>query len=228
MTVSYLNEYMYNTEQTNCYVYCHCNPVTMQPFYIGMGSGVRANDFRRREKRWIDYVKKHGKPVVRILFDGLTRSRALDFERVMIALYGRRGIDEFGVLVNLVDGGDAPPARSGSEAYWFGKKRSYETRKKISETRKSRKYVRVLTPEQRMQISERQRGEKSHRFGVVGLKHPRSKPVIAIERFTGICQYFESSNIAAKELGLIQGSITAVLKGHHGHYNRYFWIYADE
>lgn len=62
--------------------------------------------------------------------------------------------------------------------------------------------------------------------GKVGVDSSRGVPVLAINRFTGVQQRFESGNIATKELGLTSGSLNRVLRGKYKYTKDYFIKYA--
>jgi hypothetical protein len=107
------------------YVYRHIRLDKNEPFYIGIGSGIKGiykraynkngrNIFWKRIKNKTDYR-------VEILFDDLTWEEACEKEKEFIALYGRRNINT-GILCNMTDGGE------GS----LGCIVSSETRKKLS------------------------------------------------------------------------------------------------
>lgn len=145
------------------YVYLHKKADSGQVFYVGKGSSVHnrpASTFGRN-KWWRNTVKAHGF-IYGIVKDGLSEEAAFNLERKLIKKYGRRDIGK-GALVNLTDGGEGTSnpspevrakiskaskgnkhtlgrvmpeyektARSISN---IGKKRSVETRKKLSSAR---------------------------------------------------------------------------------------------
>jgi len=53
------------------YIYFHKNPITLEVFYVGIGSNKRAWRFKERNTHWLRYVKKHGFPVVEIIKENL-------------------------------------------------------------------------------------------------------------------------------------------------------------
>lgn len=107
------------------YVYLHRNPTTNKIFYVGKGTGNRVNTKSNRGKFYINYVKKHGNPIVEIIEKDLSNEQAIELEKYYIKYYGRRDLNT-GILVNCTDGGE------GCE----GLKHSEDTKKKMSENRK--------------------------------------------------------------------------------------------
>jgi hypothetical protein len=109
------------------YVYCHRNPTTNEIFYIGKGSGPRAYVTQSRGQYWKNYVKKHGIPIVEILYDNLEENESFTLEKQLIESLGRKDLGT-GILVNTSDGG------TGSS----GMVHSNETKNTIREARKGK------------------------------------------------------------------------------------------
>jgi hypothetical protein len=135
------------------------------PYYIGKGKGRRV------------YKKGRGevnppKDKSRIIFlkQNLTEEEAFKHEIYMIAVFGRKDLGT-GILHNKTDGGDGVSgyehseetkrklsiSRSGENNPLYGKSRSKETRRKISEGHKGK----TLPKEIKRKISEAQKG-KTH------------------------------------------------------------------
>lgn len=109
------------------YVYAHYkgnSDSLTDTFYVGKGKNDRAFVKSGKSKYWKGVVKKYGYNV-KILHEHLTEQDALAIEKLLIAIYKGFGIK----LANLTEGGDNPPSQ-------LGKKRSEETRKKLSESHK--------------------------------------------------------------------------------------------
>lgn len=116
------------------YVYEHWRPDRGECFYVGKGSGNRANCMTNRRnahhKAILGKLSRLGLCVeVRIVQSGLSNEEANDLEMDRIKFWRNDGAD----LVNHTDGGDGQRGRRQSE----------ETRLKISNALKGRK----LSPE---------------------------------------------------------------------------------
>jgi hypothetical protein len=90
-----------------CYVYFHKNPITKELFYVGIGRDYRSKDFKSgRNKHYKNYIRKHGKPIIEIIHNYLSLEQACFYEQYYIALYGRIGYENYGILVNKSEGGE--------------------------------------------------------------------------------------------------------------------------
>ena len=142
------------------YVYSLTDPrKDNQPFYIGKGCGNRCYvHLKSPEKgnnplktRTINAIREAGfEPGVSILQDGLEEQNALTEESRLIRLYGRRRIDENGILTNRVVSGTG------------GLGHSRETRAKMSRDRKGKPVNHSLEgrANRRKILSERVRSEE--------------------------------------------------------------------
>jgi len=77
------------------------------PYYIGKGKNDRV--YRRNKK---DVKPPKDKSKVIFLKQNLTEEEALQHEKYMIAVFGRKDLGT-GILHNRTDGGDNPPLRKG-------------------------------------------------------------------------------------------------------------------
>ena len=115
------------------YVYRHIRLDKNEPFYIGIATHIKRAYERnqRKNKIWKSIVNKTDYEV-EILFDDISREKALEKEIELIALYGR--IDKkTGTLSNLTDGGE------GFQGIWNkGRKASEETKRKMTEAQLKR------------------------------------------------------------------------------------------
>jgi len=116
------------------YVYVHFKTDTLEPFYIGKGSGRRMTQHSNRSIYWKRIVAKHGY-TGDILSRFTTHEEALKYEVEMIAFFRSEGFK----LCNLTDGGDGTVGYKRSDelnervaAKNRGQKRSEEAIKRIS------------------------------------------------------------------------------------------------
>lgn len=129
------------------FVYEHWRPDRDECFYVGKGSGKRANDMHRGRNRWHRFIQKKLKslnlPVeVKLIESGLTEREAFELEIARIAMWRADGAD----LANITNGGDGPSGRKHTE----------EWKRANSERMKGRK----LTPEHRAALSRAAMGNK--------------------------------------------------------------------
>lgn len=85
-------------------VYIHRNPKTLEIYYVGMGNTRRAYEFFNRNRYWLNYTNKYGKPIVDIVASNLTEEDAWDLEVLLIKEIGRKTTGE-GILTNISKGG---------------------------------------------------------------------------------------------------------------------------
>lgn len=139
-------------------VYTHLKKDTNEIFYVGMGSIQRPYAKINRNRFWINIANKYDYDIC-ILGKNLTKDEAIELEIEMISKIGRRDLGT-GTLVNLTKGGEG-------NNYWQGKRRSSETKKKISAAKKgtitsakTKKKLsiaglgRIVTDETRLKIKE--------------------------------------------------------------------------
>lgn len=126
----------------NYYVYHLINPITLMVFYVGKGVKNRCYqhlkdtlETSRNKRLWghINNIRKKGlEPIVFKLQENLNEDYAYDLEELEIKKYGRKGIDEGGILMNIVEGGNKPPTGAGKDNNFYGKTHTKEARTKIS------------------------------------------------------------------------------------------------
>ena len=144
------------------YVYTLIDPRTQQPFYIGKGKGdrchhhldSRAKGENKRKDYLIESIRKENlEPLIKIIEKFSDEIAAYELEEKLISQYGRKGIDENGILMNFCES-NRPPLHKGL-------KRSPETIQKM----KNKK----ISDETRTAISESKKGEKNPRYGKPGI-----------------------------------------------------------
>jgi hypothetical protein len=95
----------------NYYIYFHKNPKTYEIFYVGLGSHIlyqkykRAEDLKKRGKHYKYYIEKYGNPIIEIIHDNLSQEEACLLEIKYISQYGRKKYETNGILVNKSLGG---------------------------------------------------------------------------------------------------------------------------
>jgi hypothetical protein len=101
------------------------------PYYIGMGKGIRIH---KQHPRGIQDLRPPRERRVK-LKTNLTRQDAIEHEKELIKLYGRKD-NNTGILHNLTDGGEGASGAFGEKYATYGtlgKKMSDKTRQRMSE-----------------------------------------------------------------------------------------------
>jgi hypothetical protein len=138
------------------YVYVYYHPETNLPFYIGKGTGTRylkhlteTKENTENYKKWavIQGLRNKGlEPIIKKVFETNNENDAYNEELRLIKLYGRRDIDQDGILTNICEDSRPPKrtkalteehkkkiskAHKGHTAYNLDYKHSKETKQKI-------------------------------------------------------------------------------------------------
>lgn len=231
------------------YVYIHFKKDTLEPFYIGKGSGTRYKSTKGRSNYWNRVYSKYGfVPDILQYFDN--EQLSFEYEKEMIQFFRDQGF----VLVNLSNGGEGvsgykhtEEAKDKIRASHVGMKPSDETRMKLSALAKNRKH----SNESKAKMSESRKGRKSKPFSDehkakigaagkgriaspetraklsasrLGDKHPRFKgAVIATNIVTGE----QIRMCGTREMLLAKfdpGSVNACLRGEHKHHKGFTFI----
>ena len=117
-----------------CYLYMHERQDTGMPFYVGKGSNNRVNSKKDRNQHWRNTVAKVGYNP-KIVYNNITHTHALNAEKFTIALFRK-----FFKLVNQTEGGDGGNGLKGEKHPLYGKIRSDEVKKKLSNALKGRSF----------------------------------------------------------------------------------------
>lgn len=158
------------------YVYMLTDPRKNNiPFYIGKGQKNRAHvhttekaKYNQFKRNTINAIRKKGlEHGVKIVKEFATEKEAHDYEILLINQFGRRGLDNNGILANRTLGGE------GISGYKFTKEQIDNLRKshtgiKDSEETKIKKSLSAMKPktkEHAMNISKSKLGEKNPMFG---------------------------------------------------------------
>lgn len=151
------------------YTYIYYDPNTNIPFFVGKGQNKRAWDHLRESIEQTDNPHKVYKiqkllredtPPLIYTLKGLTEDEAYELEAFLIEHWGRRGIDENGLLLNIIPGG-----RGG----WAGVPKSEDHKRKIGEGNK----LASQTPETKERKSDSHKGSKNGMWGRKGELNPQ-------------------------------------------------------
>jgi hypothetical protein len=207
------------------YLYYHLNPKTNDLFYVGIGTDKRAWEFKAgRNKHYLNYIKKFGKPIVYIKEYGITLPAACLLEIKYIKTYGRKGYEKNGILVNKSLGGEAAA---------FGIKQSLETRLKKS---KSMTGKQMHSVEQKEKWSKERKGKSTnwdpnHTKADKGRPKPKefgdklSKPIHQYDLDGNFIKEWVSCREAHRVLGIHYGSISLCCLGKGKTAGKFIWKY---
>jgi hypothetical protein len=149
-------------------VYRHIRLDKNEPFYIGIGkTEKRAYNKHNRSRHWKSIIANTSYKV-EILFDDLSWGKAIEKEIELIELYGRKDLG-LGTLVNLTDGGESLP---GSKNPMFGKKRTDDEKRRISQKLTGNK----LSEETKLKISQSGKGIKKSPEYIEKIKGRKHSP----------------------------------------------------
>jgi hypothetical protein len=176
------------------YVYHLINPITNLVFYVGKGAKNRCYQHLKdtlktsKNKRLWGYInnlrKKGYEPNVFKIQENLNENYAYQLEEIEIKKYGRKGFDEGGILMNIVEGGKKPPTGFGEENNFYGKKHSEETKQKISRANTGRKKPKTEKAKENSRVAALdywsedtvQTQERKQKLGVEGRKYWEGTP----------------------------------------------------
>lgn len=125
-------------ERGKYYTYIHYIDDWTKPFYVGKGTGSRANTSSGRNKFWKNIVKSNGGVFnVKIMEYYHNQEDAFLAEKALIGFFGLR-VNNTGILCNITDGGYGCTGRIGELHPMYGKKHTEESRQKMSESLKGK------------------------------------------------------------------------------------------
>lgn len=172
-------------------VYRHIRLDKNEPFYIGIGEKLdRAFYTYKRNEHW-NHIYNKTEIEIQILFEDVSLEYAIEKEKELIKLYGRKDL-KTGTLVNKTDGGEYV---TGLSDY---------TRNKMSQKAKER----IVTDEWKKNMSKSQKGRvHSDEAKLKMMKsQPNRKEIYLIDYTTNrIIEKFDSINeLIEKTYGLKQ------------------------
>ncbi len=161
------------------YVYELIDPRVNLPFYVGKGKGNRvyfhlseqsrakSDNFKKFDK--IKKIRKEGyEPQIKIVEYFENENDAYDYEEQLIKKYGKRDIDEGGILTNICES-SRPPKLSGrtyKEIYGDKWEEQIQKRLRTKEERGNYGGVRKHTEETKRKISEKVAGKNNPSYGI--------------------------------------------------------------
>jgi predicted GIY-YIG superfamily endonuclease len=193
-------------------VYRHIRLDKNEPFYIGISKNMeRPYDKHRRNKHWKSIINRTGYRVD-ILFDNLPYEEAKKKEVEFISLYGRKDLG-LGTLCNMTDGGEgtfglSKNIRKVISDKLKGYKHSQETKEKMKISNSGKNVGRKRSDETRNKISQVQMGKKhsNETKNKMSEAHKgRKKGVITEQHKNNL-----SNSIKIKEYGMYNGIFYSV------------------
>lgn len=194
-------------------VYKHTRNDTNEIFYVGIGIDDRPYRISGRNKHWHNIAKSVGYEV-EIIAEGLSADEACNMEIELIKKHGRRDLGT-GPLVNLTPGGEY-------YSHWEGKKLSYDTRKKMSISRK--KYISKhgptkMTKDIRKKISDTLTGTKMSKessiLKSINGKGKGTKKIFQYNFDNKLIREWESATKASSVLGISRTAILNAIRRNH-------------
>lgn len=160
------------------YVYELIDPRVNLPFYVGKGKDKRvyfhlsertrakSDNFKKFDK--IKKIRKEGyEPEVKIVQYFEDENDAYEYEEKLIRTYGRRDIDEGGILTNICESSRPPKlkGRTYQEIYGDEWEEQIQKRLKTKEERGNYGGVRKHTEETKRKISQKVAGKNNPNYG---------------------------------------------------------------
>lgn len=162
------------------YVYELIDPRVNLPFYVGKGkdkrvyfhlsekSRAKSDNFKKFDK--IKKIRKEGyEPEVKIVEYFENENDAYKYEEELIKKYGKRDIDEGGILTNICESARPPnlKGRTYQEIYGDGWEEQIQKRLKTKKERGNMGFGgRTHTEESKKRISEKISGKNNPSYGV--------------------------------------------------------------
>ena len=160
------------------YVYELIDPRVNLPFYVGKGkdkrvyfhlcekSRAKSDNFKKFDK--IKKIRKEGyEPEVKIVQYFEDENDAYEYEEKLIKTYGRRDIDEGGILTNICESSRPPKLKGRTYQEIYGDKWEEQIQKRLKTKEERGNYggVRKHTEETKRKISEKVAGKNNPNYG---------------------------------------------------------------
>lgn len=149
------------------------------PFYVGKGKGNRAYYHLSENKRMrienprkynkIQKIKSEGyEPSVNIVKYFDDENEAYDYEELLIKKYGRKNIDDGGILTNICESSRPPKLKGRTYQELYGDEWEEQIQKRLKTKKERGNYggVKHHTEETKKKISEKVAGKNNPRYGV--------------------------------------------------------------
>lgn len=161
------------------YVYELIDPRNGLPFYVGKGKdkrvyfhlseNVRAKSENVKKFNKIEKIRRAGyEPQIKIVEYFQDEDDAYEYEETLIKQYGRKDIENFGILTNICQSSRPPKlkGRTYKDIYGENWEEQIKIRLKTKKERGNYGGVKKHTEETKRKISEKVSGENNPRFGV--------------------------------------------------------------
>lgn len=171
------DKYIFQETGLMYYVYQLVDPRTNQPFYIGKGSGNRAQTHLKEipntrnvyKENKIANIRSQGlEPRIEYIAENIIdESLAYDIEEQTIIHYGRKGYEENGILTNICLGSRPPNHKGKTYEDIYGVERAHQQRELRTQLQIARGGYgpKKHTIESRKKISDAVSGENNPMFG---------------------------------------------------------------
>jgi hypothetical protein len=191
-------------------VYQHRRIDSGEIFYIGVGvNKYRAYKKFGRNQHWKNIAQKGYQ--VEIIFENLTWEKAIEKEKDLILLYGRRDLG-LGPLVNMTDGGEGV----------VGQIRSETSKKRHSEAMIGR-----LVGEKNPMFGKKNIFRSETNKKQIGENNPRAKSVIQYDLEYNYIAEYKTAKQAQEKTGIIRSGICQVCKGLNKTSGGFIWKYKN-
>jgi len=170
------------------YVYELIDPRVNLPFYVGKGkdkrvyfhlsekSRAKSDNFKKFDK--IKKIRKEGyEPEIKMVQYFEDENDAYEYEEKLIKTYGRRDIDEGGILTNICESSRPPKLKGKTYQEIYGDKWEEQIQKRLKTKEESGNYggVKKHTEETKKKISEKVAGKNNPSYGVPCSEERRKK-----------------------------------------------------
>jgi len=177
---------MSNLKENRFYVYALIDPRTNLPFYIGKGQGDRClghfkqtKNHHTNSKKYnkIQSLKKQGFEIpVEKLYENLDENTAYSLEKELIKKYGRKDIDENGILTNIDAGGHGSSSHTKKSKDLISEKQKIRYAEMPAEKRKRKPHTEATKEKMRnkklgKKLSEEHKQKLRDASGMRGKNH---------------------------------------------------------